>query len=46
MTFNNAGKGVPPADDWSREVLASANVGLWSIEIERRSGKMGLHAHL
>ena len=44
MTVDNAGNGTDHADDWSREALASANVGLWGIEIERRSGKIELQA--
>jgi len=44
MIVDDAGDSMDHAEDWSREVLASANVGLWSIEVERRSGNLKLHA--
>lgn len=44
MIVDNAGNSTAFADDWSREALASAGVGLWGIEIERRSGKITLQA--
>ena len=45
MTAPGAGKDVSRNDDWNREALAAANVGLWVIEIDRNTGHVRMIAN-
>ena len=45
MTAHGAGKDVSRNDDWNREALAAANVGLWVIEIDRNTGHVRMIAN-
>lgn len=45
MTAYGAGKDVSRNDDWNREALAAANVGLWVIEIDRNTGHVRMIAN-
>jgi len=45
MTAHGAGKDVSRNEDWNREALAAANVGLWVIEIDRNTGYVRMIAN-
>ena len=45
MSAHGAGKDVSRNDDWNREALAAANVGLWVIEIDRNTGHVRMIAN-
>ena len=45
MTAQGAGKDVSRNEDWNREALAAANVGLWVIEMDRNTGHVRMIAN-
>ena len=45
MTAKSAAKDLSREEDWSREALAAANVGLWVITIDRTTGHISMLAN-